>query len=568
MFKAFLILVIFLTISHASNPLYENTEWSVLFHMKDGEQSDISDPTFYLSKERTLKAEYNAALLALNTADSQNVICKFPARYRYLKQELDLNISFEPCDNLQQFLKESRGEYASMTFASAYLESPMSYFGHTFITMHRSNNRFFSQTISFAAEIPEKTSFPDLVTKGIAGGFAGKFVASPYFKLFEGYNLIEQRGLTEYRLDLTKEEIENMLWHVYELYDVSVDYKFLTNNCAFETLWLLEVARPGLGITEYFNSVVIPYDTISHLKEIGMISDIRTQPSLVESMYQKYSSLDSKEKGFFSLLKNNEHKAKMLQDANLSISTKDEIGYLINGYYDILFKRLRTGKPDYEEVKSIPYIPASGLIDGEPLRRGGTKVELGYFNEYSEDASSYVILKPYSLNRIEDRFSNLGDATLEIMNAKIESINDDIRLNELSVIKIESHSKRFDFYNPLSWKINVGADRSLRGEDKLESMAQIALGASVGNESILTYCMPQVSFYPMATTLGIDALIGIGFWENGYHIGVDTRIPMIYTAQKADFDSTGYITVPLSLNTSFKLLIGNDHFGAAVSYQF
>ena len=149
-----------------------------------------------------------------------------------------MNLSFEHCDNFKQFLKESRGETASISFASAYLESPMSYFGHTFITIHKTDNRFFSQTLSFAAEVPEKVNFFELATKGIGGGFSGKFVASPYFKLFEGYNTVEQRRISEYQLNLTQEEIENMLWHVYELYDISVDYKFLPHNCAFETLWL------------------------------------------------------------------------------------------------------------------------------------------------------------------------------------------------------------------------------------------------------------------------------------------------------------------------------------------
>lgn len=567
MLKLLFCLGILLTASHASKPLYENIEWSVLFHISNGEQSDISDSSFYLSKEKTLKSEYDAALSILKTSDSQKAICKFPARFRYLKQKLDLNLSFESCDNLQQFLEESRGEYASITFASSYLESPMSYFGHTFITIHKHNNRFFSQTISFAAEVPEKTNFFELATKGIGGGFVGRFVASPYFKLFEGYNLVEQRGLTEYRLDLTQEEIENMLWHVYELYDIGVDYKFLTNNCAFETLWLLEVARPGMGISNEFKSVVIPYGTIVHMKAMGMINEIRTQPPLIESMYKTYSSLDSEEKDFFSLIKNNDHKAKIIQETNLSSSSKNKMGYLINGYYDILFKRFRMGKSDFNEVKSIPYLPTSELVSGEPTRRGGSKIDLGYSNGNGV-SSSYVTLKPYSFNRREDRYSELGDATLEILSTKIEHVQDNTRLDELSIILIESHTKRFDFYNPVSWKINLGADRSLMNRDNLEPVAQIAIGSSLGSESLLAYCMPQISLYPIVGIVGVDTLMGIGFWENGYHIGLDTKIPVIYSEKKSDFDITGYFVVPLSLETSFKVLIGNDRIGMVAAYQF
>lgn len=543
---------------------YQTEEWAALFHVKNNQQSDISDPSFYLSKEKTLESEYNAALSALDQDDINITLCRYPARFRYLDKKLQLNLSFDHCDNLVQFLNESRGKTASISFASAYLESPMSLFGHTFITIHKPDNRFFSQTISFAAEVPEKVNFFELASKGIGGGFSGKFVATPYFKLFEGYNLVEQRGISEYRLNLNEEEIENILWHVYELYDISVDYKFLTNNCAFETLWLLEVARPKMNIVDKFNGIVSPYQTIEKLKELGLIDKIRTQPSSIESLFTTYSTLDSDEKIFFRNLQSSETKNAAIQTAALSQTTKDKMGYLINGYYDLLFKRYRIGKPDFDDVKLIPYTPHSELMDGEPARRGGTKIELGYF-DLEDREGTLLSLKPYSMNRIEDRFSALGDATLEIMNIDLTKSGEHERIESLSIFNLESQTKRFDFYKPLSWKLHIGADREFN--DHLDPLLRFGVGGSWGTENILGYIIPQITFYPSFGNIGMDITSGIGMWYENIHFGVDDRRSIAYSEKKPE-DQYSYYCVIQFLNTSLKLSSDSNNIGASIIYKF
>lgn len=543
---------------------YDTDEWAALFHIKNNQQSDISDPSFYLSKEKTLKSEYDAALLTLNQKDVNVTLCRYPARFRYLDKKLHLNLSFEKCENFIQFLNESKGETASISFASAYLESPMSYFGHTFITIHKANNRFFSQTISFAAEVPEKTNFFELAAKGIGGGFSGKFVASPYFKLFESYNMIEQRGISEYELNLNQEEIENLLWHVYELYDISVDYKFLTNNCAFETLWLLEVARPNMHIVDHLNGVVIPYETITILKEMGLINKIQTQPSSIESLFETYSTLTDDEKDFFRNLQTDDNKNETIQTSSLTQSSKDKMGYLLNGYYDLLFKRYRMGKPDFDEVKAIPYTPHSELIEGEPLRRGGSKIELGYLKNNDKDWA-ILSLKPYSINRIEDRFSELGDSTLEIMNIDLLKNNDDERIESLSMFNLESYTKRFDFYKPPSWKLRIGADRF--ADNKLNSVIQFGIGGSWGDENVLGYLIPQITSYPFLSDTGLDMTSGIGIWYNNMHLGVDYTKPITYSTKNPDDKFNIYGVIQYS-NISLKLTHESDSFKVSATFQF
>lgn len=568
MLKLLLSSAIFFSVLSASTHLYQTQEWNNLFHIKNGKQSDISDPRFYLSNERTPEAEYKAALDVLKSDKAQEKICQYPARYRFLKKSLDLNISFDACENLNQYLDDSKGVSASISFASSYLESPMSFFGHTFITIQKPDNRFFSQTLSFAAEVPEHTRFSTLVYKGIGGGFAGKFVAAPYFKIFESYNMIEQRSISEYQLNLSEDEIDNMLWHAYELYDINVDYKFLTNNCAFETLWLIENARPGLNIIDKFEgNIVIPFDTIKYMKEIGLTHEGILSPSLTENLYSTYVTLNEREKSLFSELKNSNSKTQDLNESNLSNDSKNKIAYLINGYYDLLFKRYHTGKPDFDEVKQLDYVPFDEKkpIKNEP--KGGSKIEIGY-SDKDDVHNELFTFKAFSLNRMDEQFSELGDASLEILTAEIRHNNTTTQIDSLTLLEINSLIKRFDFFTPLSWKMKIGANRYDFDTDQIEPVVQLGVGASYGYNSLLTYWMPQVSYYPRANTIGIDTLVGISYWLNNLHLGLDFIFPTIYSNQKVQKDFNLYCVVPLHQNWKFKYLLSEEQLKVNIIYEF
>ena len=98
--------------------------------------SEISDSNFYISKQSNPKIELETLLQEKSCEN----ICKYPARYKFLSDNLDLNISFSHCEDLQNFLNDSRGETASLVFASSFLGSPTSYFGHTFIKINKPKN--------------------------------------------------------------------------------------------------------------------------------------------------------------------------------------------------------------------------------------------------------------------------------------------------------------------------------------------------------------------------------------------------------------------------------------------
>lgn len=561
----FIFLLIILALNCNASEPYESNEWKALLHVNSEGKSEVDDRRFFLSEPFSPKAEYFADIVALKDA---NAMCRFPARYHFIANQLKINLDFAKCENFNKFLDDSRGESTSISFASSYLESPMSYFGHTFITVNKHNNKFFSQTFSYTAEIPKGSGFKDIAINGVFGGFVGKFAAAPYFKIYEGYTAIEQRDITEYKLKLTEEELNRMIWHAYELYDMGINYKFLTNNCAYETLWLIQSAKPNIPLMDNFQGITIPYETINMLKYYDLIGDVETNPSLVNNAYKVYNKLGTKEKDFFRTWKNSASKQKDLNESEYSDAAKNDLGNLVNIYYDVLFKRLHIGRDDFEEVKSIPYIPQNETYQGEPKRLGGAKLGIG-LNENTKNNDQGILLsiQPLLFNRIDDRYSELGDGTLKIGTLNFIANHQKASIESIDLFEVESYMKRFDFYSPSSWRTYIGADRTYK-DKSLQPVFRYGGGVSTGTNSLLTYAILQGVAFPLEGSVGFEGLIGAGYWYKQTHIGVDITMPIIFVGDSSRLEKEAYISTRLSNAATLRLSARDEKVSLKMIFMF
>ncbi len=71
--------------------------------------------------------------------------------------------------------------------------------------------------------------------------------------------------------------------HVWELGPTRFDYYFFDENCAYHLLSLLEVARPGLQLTDRFRWWAIPSDTVRAVTD---------QPGLLKRVVYRPASVD------------------------------------------------------------------------------------------------------------------------------------------------------------------------------------------------------------------------------------------------------------------------------------
>src|SRR4030095_4167889 len=71
---------------------------------------------------------------------SQHPQCRFPARWAFLKQALAIDparFPDQPCPMYGRWRQARAAEKVSLIYASAYLNSPASMYGHTFLRISR-----------------------------------------------------------------------------------------------------------------------------------------------------------------------------------------------------------------------------------------------------------------------------------------------------------------------------------------------------------------------------------------------------------------------------------------------
>ena len=539
-------------------------EWKVLLHVDENNISQIQDKNFYLSEQSNPVIELRTLLDNMNC---QN-ICKFPARYNFISKKFNRNISFSHCSTLNTFLIDTESDDSSIVFAAPYLESPVSYFGHTFIKLNKQDDLFFSETISYSAKIPENIPIWKLAQDGIMGGFQGKYVVSPYFKLYEGYNAIEQRNLYEYKLTLEKDELYKMRLHVYELLDINVPYEFFNKNCSSELFWLLDNARPGLNLHEKLNAYTIPFDTIEILKSNQLIVSSQVYPSLNSRLHKIYNQLSDEEKNIFLDLKQHDvDKKTQIDKLDISLVSKNKIIELLNGYHDLMFKKFNTYQSDFREVKNLRFTESDIYLDSEYHQSKPHGIEFGILNDNQRIYQTFEF-KPIFFDRYESYTNNINESTLQFFN--FELIHDDNwMLNRLNLLKIESHTKQKPFYAPLSWRVVVGMDRNIN--KNISPLIEFGVGPTYGNDNFALFFIGQASTYPLDNTFGLQGVYGLSVWmTNNIHLNVDFKNTFIHAGNDINDEKAANLLFKYSISSNIKLkkYLGSDSWQLAIEKKF
>jgi hypothetical protein len=175
----------------------------------------------------------------------------------------------------------------TLIFPESYLNNPASMFGHTLLRIEQNDDRsaLLAPSVSFSAVTEEHTGFSYAV-KGLMGGYSGKFSQGMYVDQVRTYGAIENRDVYEYLLNVTPRETEFLLLHVWELKRGSFDYYFIDENCSYQLLALLEVARPSLELTSHAEYIALPVETIRLIvaAEPGMLQEVHYRPSRRSSL--------------------------------------------------------------------------------------------------------------------------------------------------------------------------------------------------------------------------------------------------------------------------------------------
>ncbi|MCW9055034.1 MAG: DUF4105 domain-containing protein, partial [Gammaproteobacteria bacterium] len=270
---------------------YEKTNW-----FNNDYVSQVDDERFFNAPDgkNNPASELSATISAFFRMDlngDDHPQCKFVARLAWLKDKLPKLQTTLPeitCKEYLEWRANVPDERTTMVFPAYHLNSPSSMFGHTLLRLDppadKQGSEWLSIAVNFGANVTDGDNSLFYAFKGLSGGYPGYFIVTPYFKKIKEYNYKEKRDIWEYPLNLTREETQRMVTHLWELKDIEFDYYFFDENCSYRLLELLEVARPGINLTKEFIATAIPVDTVRSIEDAGLITDAIYRPSQVTTL--------------------------------------------------------------------------------------------------------------------------------------------------------------------------------------------------------------------------------------------------------------------------------------------
>ena len=287
------------------NSLSLNPAWLTLIHYQpntfgSGFTSQADDPAFFISRQgkTSPKAELNATLKAIQQPGEGNrhARCRFPARDIWLREQLELSKSPISCPDYEAWTDTLNTESITLVFAASYLNSPSSMFGHTFLRLDppqedEQTSLLLANTISYAADAPEQDNELLFIYQGVFGGYPGTTTVQPYYEKIRLYSDIEHRDLWEYELNLTKQEVDSMLAHAWEIQGRNFDYFFFDENCAYRLLALIDAARPGTELLEQRNHTRHTFRHSTMGVDKDLVENVNYRPSTATSVAYNLSNL-------------------------------------------------------------------------------------------------------------------------------------------------------------------------------------------------------------------------------------------------------------------------------------
>ena len=279
--------------------------WHKLLHYHTGPfgkvESEVDSKNFFVSDEGKFspQKELDAMIGMLNSDKAQDYVCKFPLRYKWLKQNVpnSWNFTTQSCEIYNSFVGKLDAKNLSLVFSSFYINNPGSTFGHTFIRVSRydefHNNDLLDYAINFAAE-DAKDNVAIYMLKGLAGYYPGRFSVVPYYYKIREYNDHEFRDIWDYDLGLNKEQISRVIDHIWEMGSIHFDYYYFTENCSYHILGLLNVAYDDVDILKGLSSLyVLPIDTVKEMKKLGLIKDRKVRVSAYGKLLKETEDLST-----------------------------------------------------------------------------------------------------------------------------------------------------------------------------------------------------------------------------------------------------------------------------------
>jgi hypothetical protein len=545
-----------------------DVQWLRLGHYYKGSsgdwRSEPDGPLFWLAPDGPTNpsAELEATIRAIwspEPADmrDQHPFCRFPARMMWLDEHLGLDTSRMPvrdCPRWREFHDRLRAESIALIFSSYYLSSPASAFGHTFLRIHkagvRRENELLDTGIDYSATVDTGNALAYAI-KGLMGMFAGTFHSVPYFYKVREYNDYDSRDLWEYELDLSPRAVQMVVAHLWEEGSTYFAYYYLSENCSYHILRVIEASDPKLDLMSHVKYPVLPVDTVRALfADPGLVREVRYRPSLRSQFRWRTGRMTGDQQAAVAAVADD-------PTAPLPASLSDrQRADVLDAATDLVDMRYSTelikgGDPRPAQIKlallerraAIPLASDDGPVPtpfdkmphaGHATSRAGLGV--GYSPEVD---GFYELHQRLALHDLADSADGYPETSLiEFLPFKLRFYPKarSLELEDASIVRVLSLAPWDRFSHGLSWTVRAGGTR-LRDagcDGCFVGLGQVAMGASfaLARDRVVLFGMAdgEVTYWPALHGIGDSpARLGVGPL-GGMRLRFDPHLEWVTTA--------------------------------------
>ncbi|AZB90323.1 DUF4105 domain-containing protein [Acinetobacter pittii] len=540
--------------------LDQDITWQRLMYANKNQKSEVTYSGYFLSEngKNNLKEELKADISALfmPAQDNQSIRCKFPARSQWLMQKVGIEENELPqvkCTEFENWIGQIKPYKATLIYATDFMGNPSSMFGHTLLRLDPKDQQqlnLVSYAVNYAATVAGNDNW-SYAWKGLTGQYPGEYSLMPYYRKVKEYGDFESRDLWEYELNLSPEETRFLVSHIWEMQHVSFPYYFVSDNCAYRLLGLVDLVKPESHLQEKFNYASIPMETIKAMQQQGLTKAPVYRPALeTQLLAQAHQHGASLAKVAHQLaMKPIKESSETLK----SFGPSDQAKILEMAYDDLYLQfigrkveesfaqpQLRQllalrSQIDLDKQRQEPKRPSTEPTQGHNARNVSLKlgeVQGDKFIEIGHRQAYHDLIDPQGGYR--------AGTQLLFLNGNAQWRDDHLKLERLDLLEVNSYNPIQPFKTPLTWGFNLGwrqeaVHDGVYSDEKQHGVASFnaQVGYSLADYERKHICYGQVQTYVQAGSnldkgwrVGVGPTLGcMNQWFEKFNTVVQVELP-------------------------------------------
>jgi hypothetical protein len=336
--------------------LHKSYIWKSLLQVTN-DKVTIKDPSFILSRDNfSLENELVKTIQSFFDVPNdshKHPICRFPARFYWIKSELGLDDGIFPavrCPEFEEYLNRAPAEKIYVVFVSENVSQPSSMMGHVFLKLsgHDHKSNYVEHAVSFYTII-DSANIPLLIIKSTITGMNGFFSLLPYREQIKRYLEVEDRNVWEYELDLSEKNKKLIYYHIWELRDLKMNYLFTGYNCATVIYNILSLSSENF-LKDKHRLWITPKDVVKTANRNNLIIGTKIIPSDKWNIRMLSEALDNDSVDrTYDLFKNKNFEHVELSD---DITKRLYQGELIRSYSNYLYTQAKIDKKELNTINN------------------------------------------------------------------------------------------------------------------------------------------------------------------------------------------------------------------------